>query len=69
MVFCESCAYGGRGVWIKGARISETRFHLGSNDEYSVVIDLTDRQTLGIGVTHWADLDAENLPNLCRLTQ
>ena len=68
-VFFELSVYGGHGIWWQGIRINENQFQLGSNKNNFYPIDKSDRKTLGIGVTHWADLKEENLPNLCRRHQ
>ena len=66
-VFFEDPTVGGHGLWWRGVRISETHFQLGSDKSYIVPIDTSNRQELGIGVTHWAGIDYIKAPNLCRL--
>ena len=64
-VFFENVAYGGHGIWWHGRRISNTHFQIGST-EIKVWIDTSDRPSIVSRVTHWADLDVVDLPNICR---
>lgn len=68
-MFYENKAYTGFGTWWIGERISDDHCMMGEKG-LVVLLDLTDRKEIGIGVTHWADLDefAKSLPDLCRRT-
>ncbi len=66
-MFYETEVHGGHGRWWFGTRISETHFKLGDDENFIAPIDNTNRTCLGKGVTHWADINEDNLPHLCRL--
>lgn len=68
-MFFENKAHGGFGSWWIGKRISKYHCLMGET-ELVVLLDLTDRKEIGVGVTHWADLNelTKLLPDLCRRT-